>query len=142
MEGLAPILRCVLEVRFALENGESVRAGLVRALSGATDRFSLDLQRWLFAWDQGQMENQEDHAETPYQRNLVSLLGHGLRGNSIRPQLLDLEGEVEQACNEQIDDFIRMLPMKMTIPVLLLQFPAFLILLLGPMVSELLKGLQ
>jgi hypothetical protein len=142
MEGLAPTLRCALEVRFALENGESVRAGIIRAVSGYGDPFSQAVQRWLFALDQGQNSPLETAKLTAYQRNLVALLGHGLRGNSIRPQLLDLESEIEQACRDQIDNFIRMLPFKMAIPVLLLQFPAFLLLLLGPLIAELAKGLQ
>lgn len=142
MADLASSHICLLEIKFALENGESVRTGLLRALGKLHDPFARGLRKWLFDLDQGSAKLNEDFVSTIYQRSLLRLLKYGLAGRSIRQQVTDLESEMNQACHEQMEEFLRLLPMQMSIPVLLLQFPAFLLLLLGPLIGEMAFGLK
>jgi hypothetical protein len=48
MEGLAPPLQCLIEIQSALQNGESVRSGLLRYIQSEPEGFALDVRRFLF----------------------------------------------------------------------------------------------
>jgi hypothetical protein len=141
MEGLAPTLQCLIEIQSALQNGESLRAGLNRYTQVQTQpqayAFAQSLKHFLFAWDQGQ--DWRAHiikAPTPHRRALMEIIAFGLNGQAILPQLAELQSEVELACELDIKRFLDLLPLQMLIPLLFFQFPAFLILLFGPLLSH------
>jgi hypothetical protein len=71
----------------------------------------------------------------------MQLLLFGVRGESVLPRLREMEIEIRRQCDHEMDVFISRLPLFMLGPVLLLLFPAFLILLLGPLLDQFLKGL-
>lgn len=143
MEGLAPPLKLLLEVRFAIDNGETVRSGILRYVRKNQDPFCQVVQRWIFAHDQGQTVSESVlKSINLYRRSLLDILSNGLRGHPVRKQLDEFEIELQQACESQIDEFINLLPIKILMPLVLLQFPAFLLLLLGPLFMELMKGLN
>lgn len=145
MEGVAPPLKCLIEIQSSLQNGEPVRAGVLRFLqsAGGRESFAHSLRRVVFAWDQGQ-EWRRILAEikSPQRRALIELIIAGFKGQAVLPHLEDLKAEVIRACEIEMKQFVDMLPIKMLIPLLLFQFPAFLLLLFGPLVSRFIEELS
>jgi hypothetical protein len=145
MEGLAPILKCLIEVQSSIQNGEPIRAGLSKFLQGASarDETAIEMRRFLFSWEQGQdWRSTVRNMKTPQRRALAELLASGLRGQPILPLLEELKIEMERACEIEIKGHLESLPMRMLVPLLLFQFPAFLLLLFGPLLSRLVAELS
>lgn len=71
-----------------------------------------------------------------YRRSLLQILERGLRGEAVYSVLLQLETELVEACQEEISNKVARLPFILLIPLLLFQFPAFLMLLFGPLLQN------
>ena len=76
-----------------------------------------------------------------YARALWDLVDRGLAGEPISSALLALHDEVARAARAELELHVATLPFKMLIPLLLFQFPAHLLLLLGPMLRDLTRSL-
>lgn len=145
MEGLAPVLRCLIEIQASLQNGESVRAGVFKYLHAAPARedVATEMRRFLFAWEQGQdWRSAVIQMKTAHRRALAEMIASGLAGQPILSHLDELRAELERACEIEIKGHIDALPMKMLVPLLIFQFPAFLILLFGPLVGRFVEELS
>lgn len=144
MEGLAPSLRCLIEMKAAIQNGEPARAGIDKYLGEirAHDDFQNAVRRFLFSWDQGgdwrSMIAQVDGSQ---RRALLELLAASLMGQPILQQLDELQTEIQIAADIEIRRHMDLLPIRMLFPLLFLQFPAFLILLFGPLLRKFLEEL-
>jgi hypothetical protein len=57
----------------------------------------------------------------------------------ILAHLIELENEVVRSCESELEEQIQKLPIKLMLPVLFLMFPAYLILLLGPILLSILS---
>lgn len=68
----------------------------------------------------------------PLQKPLVQLLIKGRKGLAIYDELQELQTEMICQCEEDIDLHVQKLPLKLQMPLLLLIFPAILILVLIP----------
>lgn len=142
MENLAPPMICILELQSAFANGESIRTGFLKYIGQTRDEFSDLSKKFLFAWDRGQNWGKLIQEEpSSYRRSLLELIAAGLSGQSIQNQMKEVQIEVERGMELEIKRHIEMLPLKMMIPLLLFQFPAFLILLFGPILNQLLREL-
>jgi hypothetical protein len=146
MDGLNPALRLLLTVKTSMERGESVRQGLMKSLHrpaqpythSNTDEFSALVSAWFARHEQGiSASTVRAKIKSPYRRNLLDLIERGLKGEPILQPLRNLEIEMIQACHEELERRILMLPMKALIPLLFLQFPALAILFLCPFLSRL-----
>ncbi len=145
MEGLSPPLKCLIHIQSGLQNGEGVRSTLTRYLqvNHGTDVFDQCLRRFLFAWEQGHdWRAQIKTAGSPQRRALLEILAAGLAGQSISAHLESLKEEITDACDLEIKGHLEMLPLKMLAPLLLFQFPAFLLLLFGPLLKHLVQELN
>jgi len=144
MEGLAPPLKCAIEIRTALQNGEPVRAGLMRYLEVAGgDDFASDVRHFIFCWDQGQNWRAViARIKSPHRRALLELVASGFSGQPILNHLSELQSEIEDSVDLEIREYMELLPVKMLIPLLLFQFPAFLILLFGPLLRRLIEEMN
>lgn len=145
MEGLAPPLKCLIQIQSSIANGESVRAAIARYLQivSVHDPFSLDVRQFLFAWEQGRdWRAMLRNVESPHRRALIEVLACGLSGQSISAHLESLRAEITAACDLEIKEHLEMLPLKMLAPLLLFQFPAFLLLLFGPLLRHLVEELS
>lgn len=144
MEKLSPTLACLLELRATLEAGEPVRLGLARFFKRESSDFSRSLFRWTQALDRGDLLVRRDSEleKSPYRKILLDLLRQSFNGASIYEKVVGLEQEVRLSCEQELNEFVVKLPFKLMIPLLLLQFPAFLILLLGPLFSDLLRSIN
>ncbi len=137
MESIAPPLKCLLEMQSALQNGETVRAGLEHYVHLSATGFCGDVRRFLFDWDQGRDWRQHLAKEpSPYRRALLELAAAALSGQSIQTQLQELRDEVEHACEAETKERLDILPLHMLFPLLFFLFPAYLLLLFGPLVSS------
>lgn len=146
MESLAPPLELLIEVKRNIEKGHSTRQGVLLYLKKSRSEFATDVSRW-FTWVQ---QGQKIDSSTARQRlnctstsriALFELLERGLRGESIYQQLQMLETEIKEACHDEQARYLARLPFLMLIPLLFFMFPAYLLLLFGPLLSQFLKQL-
>lgn len=140
MEGLAPPLRLLLAVREGIERGASIRTCLMEFVERDRSLLSRFLSRWLVERELGRRLSPDERL-SPSERHLLYILERGLEGEPVLPAVIELEAETIERCEFQIEEFIEALPLKSLIPLLLFIFPAYLILLLGPLVEALARGL-
>lgn len=145
MEGIAPTLKCLIEIQSAMLNGESIRSGLIAYLQGRprSDDCASEVRRFFFLWEQGQdWKVVARRVKSPARRALFDLIACGLAGQSVLPQLEELREEIVAASHDEIRHNLEMLPLKMLLPLLLFQFPAFLLLLFGPLLRKLVEEMS
>ena len=142
MVGLAPPLKAVLEIRLLIENGNSVSQSIqIYSQSSSEDLFAKEIGVWLFAQSTGR-EYQNKIFNTFYRRRLLEVLTYGLKGEPILSALSALEEDLIFMCHENLEQHIQKLPLISLIPLLLFQFPAFFMLLVGPLLLNLLSTLH
>ncbi|MFS4458828.1 hypothetical protein [Bdellovibrio sp. HCB2-146] len=137
MESVAPPLALLLCVKRAIEKGQPVRVGILYYLKRHEGDFPEFVMRWMGLLQQGQ--DATTYLETEksmHRRILIQLLERGLRGEAIYPTLLQLESEIIEACQDELGTKLARLPFILLIPLLLFQFPAFLMLLFGPLLKN------
>ncbi|OFZ18041.1 MAG: hypothetical protein A2Z20_07975 [Bdellovibrionales bacterium RBG_16_40_8] len=141
MEGLAPPLHLCIEVRMMMERGESINSGLRKIIPEIEINFRQHVIKLLFEFDQYGKVNHKNFASlTMYRRELLNLLVHGLCGEPILPRIIGLEHEIKTACLDEIQTYVNDLPLRGLLTMLLIQFPAFLLLLFGPLINELTRS--
>ena len=139
---LAPPLQAVLEIRLLIENGNSVSQA-IRLYSQRNDKDDLakELGVWLLAQSAGK-KYENKIFNSFYRKRLLEILTQGLKGFAILPALSDLEEDLIFISNENMDEHIQKLPLISLIPLMLFEFPAFFLLLAGPLLLNLLYALQ
>ena len=142
MEGLAPSLELLIEVRFNLEANEPLSQAIKKYITQNSGEFPQAVKLWYEGLQKESGSTPIIALKSTYQRNLLWLLERGVRGASIHAQLVELEGEMLLACENQLESFVALLPMKSMIPLLLLLFPAFMVLLIGPILIQLVSSLS
>ncbi|XGC80775.1 type II secretion system F family protein [Bdellovibrio bacteriovorus] len=137
MEGVAPPLQLLLSVKRAIEKGHSVKQGIHTYLKKSEGEFPEVVTRWLALLQQGQDPKIcIQGLSSIHRRTLLQVLERGLKGESIHNMLLRLEEEIIEACHEELTNKIARLPFILMVPLLLFQFPAFLMLLFGPLLQN------
>ncbi len=140
MEDLNPALKCLIEMQAALQNGESVRAGLIRFVQSGDGEFARNVRRFLFDREQGRDWRPAVSAiRSPVRRALLELAACGLEGQTIQSHLTELKAEIQNSCEGEIRQHVDMLPLRMLFPLLLFLFPSYLLLLFGPLVTHFLR---
>lgn len=143
MESLAPPLKLCIDVRLALECGESLFSILKKQTRYIPIDFRKDVIGLIYHFEQqGTLRGVKFESKSQYRVCLLTILGCGLAGDPIVQRLVEFEAELKIACEDEVDAFIAGLPLKALIPILLIQFPAFLLLLFGPILKEFMKGLM
>lgn len=145
-----PVMKCVLWIEEGIARGESVR-DLLLSWYQTESNFSKDagfnheilrFLRRIEVSDASEMGSHEETYRTLYRESFFSILAAGVQGHSILPRLRDLRLEVEAQLELDMKAHVESLPLKTLIPLLLCMFPAFLILLLGPITQNLLEALK
>jgi hypothetical protein len=132
----------IIEVRFGLEKGQALKKTLQNYADDcfSTDKESLNwrqfIQKWLRNLELGQSTVEIKKKLNPVRQQIVDVLEMGLRGESIYPQICALEDELFEATKLEIEEHTAVLAIKSLIPLLMFQFPAFLMLLIGPFVAQ------
>ena len=120
-----------------MESGESLRSGLRDYFLAPPDDFTPTVQAWLQLLERGcQTQELARRIRSPARRHLLALLERGLRGEPILSGLITMDEEVQEQCLLEIDNFLADLPFRMLLPLLFFLFPAFVILLLGPLLMR------
>lgn len=138
MEDLTPTLLLVLSVRESLERGDSVRTGIAEFIE--TDRGDLKILLLAKSLESATQALRRPLKET--ERAVFAVLQRGLAGESILPNLRDLETELIEKSEDEMEEFTQKLGLRSLIPLLLLVFPGYLLLLLGPTFERLLISLE
>lgn len=135
MENLAPPLLLVVNLKREMERGHSVREALAKYLHETNDDFAQVVAAWHVRVEQG-LDYKYSSIKSLPRRALLMLLERGLRGEAIFQHLQRLELEIIESCQEEIQQKLQKLPFILMLPLLLLQFPAFLLLLFGPFLEN------
>lgn len=137
MEVIAAPLKCILEVKKSLECGDSLKLGLENYLEKNHDSFSKEIFELVGTLTSGRDLNLIlRKQQNQFRRSIIETLISGYHGQAIVNRLTELEKEGVQQSEDEITTFVSTLPFRMMIPLLLFQFPAFLILLLGPIMKQ------
>jgi len=140
MEGLSPPLHLCMEIRIGIENGDSMQTTIDRYLMNNPTVFGQFVQKWYFMYKQGRSTSDFlNSLESQYRQTLLEVVEGGLNGQPILKLITELETEIMQATKDELDADLKLLPLKLLLPLLLFQFPAFLLLLFGPLLSTILK---
>ncbi len=139
MEGLTPpLLHALREVKWLLSSGKPMKEAFQNYLERTHDPLAgLLREYWILKWQSGRMQTQPKPLPTYYQKAFWNLVERGCAGQPTLDALTELETEVTMACELELDEHLATLPFKVLIPLLLFQFPAYLLLLLGPLLREL-----
>ena len=140
MEGLAPTLQLCLEVRMLVERGESIYVGINKILPDLQPKLRSEIMRIILQFDQGGEVQLNCLPISAYRRELYRIILAGFAGEPVALRLKEIEIEIQSACELEMDEFLSALPMRAMMPVLLIQFPAFLILMFGPVVQEITRS--
>jgi hypothetical protein len=144
MEYLAPSFELLLSVRQSIQSGRSVRSALFHFLEGRDLKCPLaqQVQQLVFSFDAGgEFENLDPNLPI-LRKALYQTLWQGLMGVSISERLDQLAQEFQSHCRDHIDQYTATLPMKVMVPLLLMLFPAYMLLMIGPILQELLRSLD
>lgn len=146
MEDLAPSHHFVLQLIEDLRGGVPLRLSVQRYLNAHHHDFSRNLLNWRAHLEKGTLnlfqEQLRKNKVTIYQETLFNLLLASIQGASILEPLEALEREMRQESRQQLEAHLGKLPFQLLVPLLLFQFPAFLILILGPLLSQMLKEVR
>ena len=143
MEGIAPPLKCILHLQQELSYGKSVFSSCQSYIDENHDSFSIKVQEMLIVFQQEQDLSSFLRAQHSFHRKtLLKVIFLGLKGHPISEELSILEEEISQAAESELNKFLKDLPMKALVPLFLFCFPAFLLLLFGPFLRELLSQWQ
>lgn len=137
MENLAPSYGFLVYLRHSIENGVSISTSLRRYLEIEQNDFTPLLKKVVIQFEnRSSVQDIMQSAMAMQRRSVLELVLAGLNGQPIYQRVVELEEELFEQCQEQIDRFIKTLPFQLMIPLFLFQFPAFLILLLGPLIMQ------
>ena len=96
------------------------------------------LRHWLRLQEFGELVIAEPTFKSIYQKAIWDLLMLSQQGVSLIVPVRELELELRFVCEEQLEQHLATLPYKLMIPLLFLQFPALMVILLGPLLAQLL----
>jgi hypothetical protein len=135
METLSPTLNLISSVRKSLTLGRSPREGLEAFCRKDQTRLAQGLRAFLIA-------NEAAKAKiiatmTSEQRLALHLIERSLKGEPVLAALTAFEDDLFEKSVQEIDAFGQRLKQIALLPLLLLIFPAYLILLLGPLLQQL-----
>ncbi|MEK6774237.1 MAG: hypothetical protein AABY64_09875 [Bdellovibrionota bacterium] len=143
MEGLSPGLNLLLRCRRAVDQGKPLSLAIKSFLQNETGEFPQQVFKWMSLFEQGQKTDPIlNQIKSSYRRQLLEVLERGLKREPIGNILVLLETEIHEACEEEIQKKLTDLPYQVMLPLLLFQFPAFLLLLLGPFLLQLIENMN
>lgn len=158
VDGVNLFLRCLIFLEEEICRGKSLADALLGWIKSAADMSSSRLRdsydrvflnqfmtasRYLEEGRSLSELNFENGCETGlYRERLFWLLESGYAGAPVLRELRALKSETLEQLELDLKNHVERLPLKMLLPLLLLMFPAFLILLFGPMMTQLLSVMQ
>lgn len=142
MEDLSFLLKLCLHVRVSIEGGEALRVSLLRFSDLEDSLLYLKLRQWLAHLDQSGGENcAESFFKNHHMHVFLEILFQGLSGHAIYDRIKAVEEELIEVCKDEFQKELDKLPYVLMVPLLLFMFPAYLLLLLGPILNMFLREL-
>lgn len=138
MEHLAPPYQFTLDLLYELESGGTARSAVKKYTTHFQNEFCLMLRHWLRLQEFGELVIAEPTFKSSYQKAIWDLLMLSQQGVSLIVPVRELELELRFVCEEQLEQHLATLPYKLMIPLLFLQFPSLMVILLGPLLAQLL----
>jgi hypothetical protein len=138
MEHLAPPYQFTLDLLYELESGGTARSAVKKYTTHFQNEFCLMLRHWLRVQEFGGLVIAEPTFKSSYQKAIWDLLMLSQQGVSLVIPVRELELELRFVCEEQLEQHLATLPYKLMIPLLFMQFPALMVILLGPLLAQLL----
>lgn len=143
MENLTPSLACLYFSRRYMSQGKSLRETLAAYVQESSDGFASSLSIWLSYFDADRLDALPNlNLTSDIQSSLLECFEAGLRGQPILRQLERLTEEAEAASALEVDEYLVKLPFKALLPVFSFQLPAFLLLIFGPVLSQMSEGIR
>ncbi|MFN7904577.1 MAG: hypothetical protein ACK5P5_05285 [Pseudobdellovibrionaceae bacterium] len=144
MGSLAPIIEFLFLLRKTLEKGHPTKKAIEIYLQSAqSSDFKLELIHFHVSQTQGQPINHVlFSSKFRLRRQLWVLMDRSRQGEPILPFLLALEAEALATFEDIATQNTQKLPFLMMIPLLLFQFPAFGLLILGPLLDIFLHSMN
>lgn len=137
MDNLATPYVFVEHLRYGLESGESLMVIIKRFVRNDMSEFSFTMNRWIVFSQQEQYRPGGFQKNLPvYRRSIFDLLDLAKSGASIVEPLKSMEKELISICENDLQRHLDKLPFQLMIPMLFLQFPAILILIIGPLLMQ------
>ncbi len=136
---IPPVLQAVRSVQWFMQSGLSMNESLRSYMEMHNDSFAAQIREAHMALIKGRPR--EVFLESHRQQAFWNLIVRANKGEPVLEALRHLEEEIEHAAQSELEEHIALLPFKMMLPLLLLMFPAYLIVLIGPLLRELNKGL-
>jgi len=141
VEDVAPPLKLSLYICEGLKNGYSLRYLLQQKEGLLSCRYVELVRQLVFHFDQGIDYRPILLSEkSPYRRSQMELILIGLQGEPILLNLEELQMEIEEACNDEIEKSLKVLPFLLLGPTLIFLIPAYLLILFGPIISHFISG--
>jgi hypothetical protein len=149
MDSMNPVLECIWYVEEGIRRGDSVREALLgwadrsaaHQRNGGRYHRDFRLQVLLLLRSMEGLSSVAPGALPPYRENLFQILLAGFRGEAILGDLKLLKDDIQNQLELDMKSHVETLPFKMLVPLLLFLFPAFLILLFGPITRSFLQSL-
>lgn len=137
MDNLAASYLFVEHLRYCLESGDTVVTAIKKFVRLERTEFALLLEKWLILSLSEQYNAGEFQKPLSlYRRSVFDLLDLTKTGVSIVEPLKSMEKEMVQICENDLQKHLDMLPFQLMIPMLFLQFPAVLLILIGPLLIQ------
>lgn len=138
METIASPIHFITHITKSIETSQSIENAIRQYLQVENNDICPQIFEFYQRWQTKCLTHLEFIPEGQYYRKaLFEVLWMGLDGKSIYPVLKLLEEEMVKACEEEIHTQASKLPFLLLLPLLLLQTPAFLLLLFGPILQQL-----
>jgi hypothetical protein len=138
VESIAAPLHLVTFLLKAIETSQSLENTIRNYLQTENTDICVQLKEFYTKWQARELKDLEFiPSKLHYRRALFEVLLMGLKGRTIYPMLKSLEEEIVIACEQEIHSQAAKLPFLLLMPLLLLQTPAFLLLLFGPILQQL-----
>jgi hypothetical protein len=138
MEHLAPPYQFTLDLLYELESGGTARSAVKKYTTQFQNEFCIILRHWLRLQEFGELVIAEPTFKSSYQKAIWDLLMLSQQGVSLVIPVRELELELRFVCEEQLEQHLATLPYKLMIPLLFMQFPSLMVILLGPLLAQLL----
>jgi hypothetical protein len=123
----------VWDLRRSIEMNQSLQIGIRNFFKrDLRCRFAIQFKNWWNNHRAGQKMPHEFVKWNMHQRLLIQLIQKGLAGAAIYENLIELDQQMINSCDEDIEKHISLLPLILQIPLLGMLFPAILMLLLIP----------
>lgn len=140
MAHIVPSISFIQDLKTNIEQGVSLQQSIQQLVNKPENTFTLKISLW-FSYFQKSDRNPVVFP-TQYQKSLVEILEQGLNGAPVYEHLGMLEQEMCREFERQWKSYLESLPLKLSLPLLLFFFPAYVILLFGPLLVQFLSGVQ